>query len=51
MFIFFKNFYVLLVFFKLVPHMQISDMILGVNIIDKKVRVVSVNGVGDLGVF
>ena len=31
--------------------MQISDMILGVNIIDKKVRVVSVNGVGDLGVF
>ena len=31
--------------------MQISDMILGVNIIDKKVRVVSVNGVEDLGVF
>ena len=38
-----KNAYVVLVFFNPVPYMQISDVILGVNIIDEKVIVVSIN--------
>ena len=43
-FFFFFNVYTLLVFFKQVPYMQISDMISGVNIIGRKVSVSSVNG-------
>ena len=50
-FCFFKYAYVLLVFFNWVPHMQILDMILGVNIICWKVSIASINGAGALGVF
>ena len=41
---FLKNANALLVFFKWVPYMQISDMILGVNIIGEKVNAASVIG-------
>ena len=39
----------LLVFFNRVPYMQISDMIPGVNIIGRKVSIVSVMGWGVWG--
>ena len=38
-----------MVFFNQVPYMQISDMILGVNIISGKVNIASVNGAGGSG--
>ena len=44
-----KNAYVLLVFFNRVPYMQLSHMIAGVNIIDRKVSVASINGAGEFG--
>ena len=33
------------------PYMQISDIILGVNIIHGKVSIASINRAGDQGVF
>ena len=44
-----KNTYALLVFFDWVPYMQLSQMIPGVNIIDRKVSVASVNRAGGSG--
>ena len=44
-----KNAYGLLVFFNWVPYMQLSHMISGVNITDKKVIVASVNRPGRPG--
>ena len=41
--------YGLLVFFNWVPHMQLSHMIPGVNIIGRKVSVVIINGAGGSG--
>ena len=41
-----KNAYALLVFFNRVPYIQLSYMIPGVNIIDRKVNVASVNRAG-----
>ena len=41
-----KNAYALLGFFNLVPYMQLSHMIPGVNLISRKVSVASTNGAG-----
>ena len=43
-----KNAFALQVFFNLVPYMQISDMIVGVNIMGGKVSVASFNRAGSL---
>ena len=44
-----KKAYGLLVFFNWVPYMSLSHMILGVNIIGRKMSVVSINGAGGYG--
>ena len=42
-----KNAYALLVFINLVPYLQLSHIIPGVNIMGRKVSVASVNGARD----
>ena len=46
---FFFNVYKLLVFFNQAPYMQIPDLNPGLNIIDRKVSIVSINRDGESG--
>ena len=48
-FFFFFNVYTLLVFFNQAPYMQIPDLNPGLNIIDRKVSIVSINRDGESG--